>query len=114
MFLLTDGSVNPKSGIGFGAFLAFSDIHEELDSLSERIQFRKFENTSSTKLELQTLLWALSKMTEKEIVSYTDSQNIFGLLSRKKRLIENDFCSKGGRQIRNHEIYREFYESVPA
>ena len=112
MFLITDGSVNPKSGIGFGAYLAFSDKSESMETLRDRIKLRKFENTSSTKLELQTLLWALSETADKEIISFTDSQNIAGLLSRKERLIENDFFSMGGRQIRNHEIYREFFKST--
>ena len=112
MYLLTDGSVNPKSGIGFGAYLAFSNITETLDSLIGRIKVRRFENTSSTKLELQTLLWALSEMTIREVISYTDSQNIAGLLSRKERLIENGYCSKAGKLIRNHELYKEFFESI--
>lgn len=112
LFLLTDGSVNPKRGIGFGAYLTFSEIPDDLEELKEKIKIKRFENTSSTKLELQTLLWALSEISEREIVSYTDSQNIVGLLSRKERLIENDFCSKGGRRLRNQDLYREFYEVV--
>ena len=112
MLLITDGSVNPKYGIGFGAYLIFSDTSETIDSLGKRIKLKKFENTSSTKLELQALIWALSETTAKEIVSYTDSQNIVSLLSRKERLIGNNFCSKSGRKIRNHEIYKEFFESI--
>jgi len=110
VFLFTDGSVNPKLGIGFGAYIAFSKEPENIETLRECIKIKKFENTSSTKLELQTLLWALSEITVKEITSFTDSQNIAGLLSRKERLLENNYCSKAGRQIRNHEIYREFFD----
>jgi len=112
MFLLTDGSVNPKSGIGFGAYLAFPNNSESMVELGDLIKVKRFENTSSTKLELETLLWALSEMTEGKVVSYTDSQNIAGLLSRRERLIENDYCSRGGRKIRNHELYREFFEFI--
>ena len=92
--------------------MAFSNTAETLDSLIDRTKVRRFENTSSTKLELQTLLWALSEMTEREVISYTDSQNVAGLLSRKEGLIENGYCSKGDRFIRNHEFYKEFFESI--
>ena len=112
LFLLTDGSVNPKRGVGFGAYLAFTKAPENINDLGNLIKIKRFENTSSTKLELQTLLWALSEISESEVVSYTDSQNILGLLSRKDRLVENRYCSKNGRRIRNHELYKEFYEST--
>ena len=112
MFLLTDGSVNPKLGIGFGAYLALPNVSETIEELGKLIKIRRFENTSSTKLELQTLLWALSEISERKVVSYTDSQNIVGLLSRRKRLIENDFCSRGGKKMRNHELYREFFDFI--
>jgi ribonuclease HI len=108
--LFTDGSMNPKQGVGFGAYIAFMKEPENIDDLSESIKIKKFENTSSVKLELQTLLWALSEISEREVVSFTDSQNIVGLLSRKERLVENNYCSKAGRQIRNHELYKEFFE----
>lgn len=110
--LLTDCSVNPQLGIGFGAYLAFSGALESLDTLKERIQIRRFEDTSSTQLEIQTLLWALSEIPEKKIISYTDSQNIAGLLSRKERLVKNDYRSKEGRQNRNHEVYQDFFDCV--
>jgi len=110
VFLFTDGSVNPKTGIGFGAYVAFEKEPENIYDLRACIKIKKFENTSSTKLELQTLLWALSEITERDITSFTDSQNIAGLLSRKERLIENNYCSKSGRQISNHALYREFFE----
>lgn len=110
--LLTDGSVNPKLGIGFGAYLAFEKTPETLAELGGLIKIKQFKNTSSTKLELQTLLWALSEISEKEIVSYTDSQNIMSLLYRKERLVRNSYCSRGGRPIKNHELYKEFFESI--
>ncbi len=59
LMLFTDGSVNTKSNIGYGAYLAVSECGLPLDSLRARVKVRRFEHTSSTKLELQTLLWAL-------------------------------------------------------
>jgi ribonuclease HI len=109
MYLLTDGSVDPKSGIGFGAYLTFSGILKSFDSLTDQVKVRRFEKTSSTRLEIQTLLWALSEIPKREIISYTDSQNIAGLLSRKERLIKNGYCTKSGKLIRNHELYKDFF-----
>jgi ribonuclease HI len=84
LLLFTDRSVNPKQGVGFGAYLELSETPSDIERLSALIKIKRFENTSSTKLELQTLLWALSQISNEEIVSYTDSRNIVGLLSRKK------------------------------
>ena len=55
--LFTDGSVSPKSHIGYGAYLAVSETDLSLPALKRRVKIRVFKNTSSTKLELQTLLW---------------------------------------------------------
>ena len=57
--LFIDGSVNPKSNIGYGACLLLSqndlplDKLKSWDNLKSMVKVRKFENTSSTKLELQ-------------------------------------------------------------
>ena len=112
MFLLTDGSADPKSGIGFGVYLTFSELPENLSAIKELIKIKQFNNTSSTKLELQTLLWALSEISDNEIISYTDSQNIVGLLSRKEKLVKNKYYSKNGKLLKNHELYKEFFESI--
>jgi ribonuclease HI len=72
---------------------------------------KRFENTSSTKLEIQTVLWALSEVGEIEgkITLYTDSQNIIGLPGRRERLEKSDFYSKQNRRITNWELYKDFY-----
>ena len=110
LYLFTDGSVNPQLNIGFGAYLTFSSALQSLDSLRDLVKVKHFEQTSSTRLEIQTLLWALSEIKAQEIVSYTDSQNIVGLLKRKEKLIKNNYCSKSGNLIRNHELYKAFFE----
>ena len=110
VFLFTDGSVNPQHGVGFGVYIAFMQEPDTIDELRECIKIKKFKNTSSTRLELQTLLWALSEISANEVTSFTDSQNIVGLLARKDRLVENNYCSKSGKRISNHELYKEFFE----
>jgi ribonuclease HI len=111
LFLFTDGSVNTKSDIGYGAYLLVSEDEMLLDGLISKVKLKRFENTSSTKLEIQTLLWALSEVCEIEgkIILYTDSQNIIGLPGRRQRLVKSDFYSKQNRRITNWELYQAFY-----
>jgi ribonuclease HI len=114
LILLTDGSVNTQSNIGYGAYLAVSERDLSLDSLRTRVKVRRFERTSSTKLELQTLLWALSDIQAlgRKIIVYTDSQNIMGLQRRRDRFEQNDYRSKKNKRLKNYELYQEFYRMI--
>ncbi len=109
--LFTDGSVDTQSKIGYGAYLAVSERGLSLDSLRERVKVKRFEHTSSTRLELQTLLWALKEIQalESKVIVYTDSQNIMGLPGRRERFEQNSYRSKKGRRLNNYELYQEFY-----
>jgi ribonuclease HI len=111
LMLLTDGSVNTQSNIGYGAYLAVSEYGLSLDSLRARVKVRRFEHTSSTKLELQTLLWALRDIQtlEGKVIVYTDSQNIMGLEGRRERFEQNNYRSKNNRLLNHYELYQEFY-----
>ena len=111
LMLLTDGSVNAHSKIGYGAYLAVSERGLSLDSLRLRVKVRRFEHTSSTKLELQTLLWALGDIQalRSRVIVYTDSQNIMGLQGRRDRFEQNDYRSKKNKRLNNYKLYQEFY-----
>jgi len=111
LMLFTDGSVNTHSKIGYGAYLAVSERGLSLDSLRLRVKVRRFEHTSSTKLELQTLLWAIGDIQalRSRVIVYTDSQNIIGLQGRRDRLEQNDYRSKKNRRLNNYKLYQEFY-----
>jgi ribonuclease HI len=111
LMLFTDGSVNTHSKIGYGAYLAVSERGLSLDSLRPRVKVRRFEHTSSTKLELQTLLWALMDIQAlgSRVIVYTDSQNIMGLQGRRDRFEQNDYRSKKNKRLKNYELYQEFY-----
>ena len=111
IFLFTDGSVNNQSNIGYGAYHVTSDIGLSLDSLKLCVKVRRFEHTSSTKLELQTLLWALNdiRALAHKVIVYTDSQNIIGLKKRRERFEKNDYRSKKGKRLNNYNLYIEFY-----
>ena len=118
--LFTDASVNPILKIGVGACLVlpapflnvpFPEI--EKSEITGRITLRRFEDTSSTKLELETVLWALGeqrKRSKGRLQLYTDSQCISGLLTRKPGLLGRDFLSrKTNLPLKNAPLYRRFY-----
>mgnify|MGYP001829192599 FL=1 len=114
LILLTDGRVNAQSNIGYGAYLAVSEPELSLDSLKTRVKVRRFEHTSSTKLELQTLLWAIGDIQPlgRKVIVYTDSQNIRGLQGRRDRFEQNDYRSKKNIRLNNYELYQEFYRMI--
>lgn len=111
--LFTDGSVNSKTHIGYGAYLFVDDITRPVEVLKKNVQVRRFEHTSSTKLELQIFLLALDELQRKheitELVIYTDSQNIVGLVERRERLQKNDFYTSKNKRLKNYELYQQFY-----
>lgn len=114
IFVFSDGSVNVQSKTGFGASLILHDFGTSIEALKKQVKVKRFENTSSTKLELQTLLWVLKELEpgKQKVMVYTDSQNIVGLPGRRARLEKNNFSSKKNEFIKNHELYREFYQLV--
>lgn len=112
--LFTDSSVNPQEKIGFGSFLILEEKNISLEEMKKNIKLKRFENTSSTKLELQTFLWALDEINDKNIIIevYTDCQNIIGLQDRKEKLQKNNFHSSSGKLMNNHELYKDFFEKT--
>ena len=112
--LFTDGSVHPQSKIGVAAYLTLVNKEENLEYLASQVQTKAFFDTSSTKLELQGLLWALKNLPKgtKNVTVYTDCQNIITLLDRREKLEYNDFKNKQGKFLNNHELYRLFYEQL--
>ena len=112
--LFTDSSVNPQEKIGFGSFLILDEKNISFEEMKKNIKIKRFENTSSTKLELQTLLWELNEIIDKNIIIevYTDCQNIIGLQDRRKKLEKNNFHSLAGKLMNNHELYKDFFEKI--
>jgi len=110
--LFTDGSVHPQSGIGYGAYLVVTEPELAVEVLKNQVKVQRFENTSSTKLELQILLHALNniKNVSQNVIIYTDSQNIIRLPLRREYLENNQYQTKKNIRIKNHELYKQFYE----
>ena len=123
--LFIDSSADPVRRIGVGAFLVapaslvepFSPIHERREIIHHPV-LRRFEGTSSTTLEVQTVLWALEEYRitsadsgQGKLRIYSDSQCIAGLLKRRPELAAKGFRSRGtDRRIRNAALYCRFYE----
>ena len=123
LILFTDGSVDTKTKIGFGAYLALESLEIPAADLiakvkTEKVKTKQFDNTSSTLLEIQTLLWAIEdrifpdKETTIKLIIYTDSQNIVGLLTRRKKLEQRDYYANSGKRLNNADIYQQFYKVV--
>ena len=122
--IFTDVSLNPQRSLGVGAcllvpstFLDTAPDAIERAEVSALLQFRRFTETSSTMLEVQTVLWALEMYREEFNKSdagkgqlYTDSQCVVGLPGRRARLEANAFVAgRSGRLLTNASLYREFY-----
>lgn len=112
MLLFTDGSVNTKLKVGYGAYLYVTDPAKPLEELKPDIKLKRFENTSSTKLELEILIWALNeiKTFSGKLKIFVDSQNIISLLARRERLEKNNYYSKSGKRLANYKLYQEFFK----
>ena len=118
MQIFTDGSVHTQLKLGYGAYLVVADLATPIEVLKETVKVKRFEQTSSTRLELQTLLWALNETNESmsltndgeiALTIYTDSQNIIGLPTRRTRLEQNNYFSSKNERLHNYELYQEFY-----
>jgi len=102
--LFTDGSVHPPSRVGYGAYLAV--INECAD---RQVHVKRFEDTSSSQLEIETLIWALRELQPKAITVYTDSQNIIGLPGRRNRFEERGYLTQQNKPVKHADLYQEFF-----
>ncbi|RPI77483.1 MAG: ribonuclease H [Desulfobacteraceae bacterium] len=121
--LFTDVSCNPKFQIGFGAYLLVADLDlnaDRMELIKDRVKYKKFDFTSSTKLEIETLLWALQEVKKiipksdwpVRLTLYTDSQGLAGLPDRRAKLEQLNFKSIGkNRELNQAALYRKFYRA---
>jgi ribonuclease HI len=59
-------------------------------------------------------LWALQTIETAncKVAVYTDSQNIIGLPARRERFQKNKYHNKKGELIKNHQLYKDFFEQT--
>ncbi len=123
--LFIDGSLNPPRKIGVGAYLAvpisFLDtpvVRINKAEVADKLIFRRFADTSSTTLEVQSVIWAIENYMDESGKSgnimlnvYSDSSCVAGLLRRRSALESKGFVSsRTNRPLRNAPLYRRFYE----
>ncbi len=110
--LFIDGSCNPQKKIGYGAYILLDDENINIEDLKQKVVLQKFENTSSTKLEIETFIWAIKNIDTKDtsIKVYTDCQNIINLPNRKEKLQSLNYHSSSGKLLNNSELYKEFFD----
>lgn len=127
--IFIDSSYSPGRRFGVGGFLCIPDCPDEalanknvLDELysPDAVKTRIVENTTNTRLELQTLLWALESLKlDNEtktpgiigsITIYTDCRTAVDLLRRRKRLESACYLSKRkGTTLGNADIYKSIF-----
>lgn len=124
--IFSDVSVDPKLKTGFGAYLAITatelDSIDDIESgggaelLNSRLRVKQFTATSSTQLEIETILWALQEVkqehpaTASNITLYTDSQGVIQLPRRRAALEQSGFISGAtGTALKHAGLYRAFY-----
>jgi ribonuclease HI len=122
--LITEASMDPrlKCGVGGYLFLPAASLDAGPGSIDnahimEEIILRKFTETGSTRLEVQTALWALGDYRDTlmipghgELTLYTDSQCVAGLIRRRSGLENNKYISgKRKGEMKNASLYRTFY-----
>lgn len=112
LFLFTDASVDPHTKVGYGAYLLLGEFELEAPLEKLKVKVKRFEATNSSKLELETFLWALQKLPTKnsKVIVYTDCQNIINLKDREEKIKKSGYMTKRGTLIKNHMLYEKFYE----
>lgn len=111
LLLFIDGSAHAQSKIGYGAYILVTEGDLLSEELQAGVKLKRFEHTSSTRLELQTLLWALGELPASvdRLTVYTDSQNIIGLPARRHKFEANNYLTKSNRLLSNYALYQEFF-----
>jgi ribonuclease HI len=122
--LFTDVSVHPQSrrGVGVCLFLPAHFLDTPCDGIDRTLLTgsclcQRFNDTSSTLLELETVLWGLSLYRSRcpavlpgALRLYTDSQCVAGLSGRRESLEGKNFSSlRTGLPLAQAQLYREFF-----
>jgi ribonuclease HI len=105
MQLFTDGSVHPPSGIGYGAYLV-----ADAAAGDPAVQLKRFEQTNSSQLEIETLIWALQALEPASVTIYTDSQTIVRLPGRRARFEERNYLTSKNKPMNHAELYQTFFQ----
>lgn len=106
--VFTDGSFDPKWKIGGWAALIFASETEILLNGHQK-------NGSQHLMELFAVVESLkylrkNNLTQRIINLYTDSQYVFDLMHRRKKLEEQRYMSKAGNPIVHQNLIQKYYK----
>lgn len=104
----TDGSCNTKHRIGAWAAIIING--SEKNTLNGHAI-----NTTNQRMELAAVTEAIAflnqtKDTIRQIILYTDSQYVAGLMQRKKKLMSTGFITNNNKLLRNDDLIARFYK----
>ncbi len=105
--LYTDGSCNQSTGVGGWVSILIADDDKLILSGEEAA-------TTHQRMELTAAIQALRKvgtlrLTERDILLYTDSQYLCGLPERRTKLIQAGFITRKNRTLANADLIRELF-----
>ena len=105
--VFTDGSYEPQ--IAFGAWAALIVFNE-----NEKMLSGTSEQSSQHKMELQAVIQSLEYIIEHygyntPVKLYTDSEYVENLLSRREKLLRDNFITKKGKNIKHATDIKQFY-----
>ena len=108
IIIYTDGSCNPKHGVGAWASLLFVDESKVVLTGTE-------EQTTHQRMELQAVIKSFEYLAKANLLQrvmelYTDSQYVTGLSRRKVKLKASGFMTKKNVPIRNSDLVRILIE----
>lgn len=110
--IYTDGSCNPKQGIGGWAALIFIDDEKIILQGSDK-------NTTHNRMELLAVInaieYVLKKVAEIKLIKiFTDSQYVEQIPRRAAKLVSKDFITKAGNKLQNDDLIQKLIHLTEA
>lgn len=115
MLFFTDSSFDPGSKSGVAGFMMVEETGLEAAVLAPpEIALTTFQNTSCTRLEIESVLIVLQKIEALKLSGrsevYTDCKTIIELPGRRLKLEAGDYVGKAsGKILNNADLYRVFF-----
>jgi len=111
-----------RAGVGGMLILPSNELSSQIPIADLRVITKLFTNMTSTRLELTTILWALSffkksfsekkanKLYYPDAIVFSDCKTILDLPSRRDQLQKREFKSKRtNRPLSNADLYKKYF-----
>ena len=106
--IITDGSASPKHGIGAWASYVITTSEERILKDTEA---NVTQHAMELKAVIKSLEYIQSNFQNVFVVEvYTDSDYVLGLLRRRKKLVDNNYYTKKGNEVKNRDLIIQFYD----